>query len=98
MKKSPNIEQDTERDVRALLKRMTPLERELMSRVGEWELKNGRHFDPGLSRYICRCGACKHWYLAKRPDSKTCGAACKKARQRAIAKSNFERGDQARFS
>lgn len=86
MKRSPNIEQNTERDMKKLLARMTPLERELIGRAGLWELKNGRHFDPEWSRYICRCANCKHYFTSKRPDAKTCGDTCKKARQRAVLK------------
>jgi len=83
MKNSPNTECNTEKDMKKILSRMTPLERDLLGRAGQWILKNGRHFDPELSRYICRCVNCKHYFTSKRPDAKTCGDRCKKARQRA---------------
>lgn len=92
--KQQNIERETGNEVERILQRMTPLEKELLGRAGGWILKNGRHYDPELSRYVCRCSACKHYYTAKRCDSKTCSEACKKARQRLLAKRNFSRSSQ----
>lgn len=97
MTNSPCIERETEKDVKNLYARMTPLERELIGRAGTWEFKHGRHYDPGLSRYVLKCANCRHYFTAKRPDAKTCGEACKKARQRACAKANFAKSEQSRF-
>jgi len=73
---------DTEKEVKNMLARMTPMEKWLMGRGGIWEFKNGRHYDPELKMYVLRCWHCKHYHLAKQPHKLTCGEACKKARQR----------------
>lgn len=77
--------------------RMTPLERAIVGRGGEWILKNGRHWDEGLSSYVLRCEHCKHYFLSQRSHTKTCSAKCKKARQRANAAVNFQASTQTRF-
>ncbi len=65
-----------------LLSEMTVLERQIMGRAGQWKIRNGKYWDEGLSAYVMRCKCCKHLFLAKRSDKKTCSEKCKKEQQR----------------
>jgi len=85
MRHAPNTEYNLgDREMKAILKRMTPMERWLIGRAGQWEFRQGRHYDPLLQMYVLRCSQCKHYHLAKQPHKLTCSEACKKARQRRI--------------
>jgi len=59
-------------------KNMTVMERQIAERVGEWELRNGKFYDPALHAYIKTCTCCKHLFLAQRSDKKTCSDTCRK--------------------
>jgi len=59
-------------------KNMTVLERQIADRVGEWELRNGKFYDPALRAYVKRCTHCNHLFLAQRCDKKTCSDTCRK--------------------
>jgi len=72
-----------------ILSRMSVLERQIMDRAGQWELRNGKWFDVGIGMYVIKCACCKHIFLSKRADKKSCSDKCKKARQRSNVKSNL---------
>jgi hypothetical protein len=72
-----------------VLSRMSVLERQIMGRAGQWELKNGKWWDNGLDAYVLKCACCKHHFLSNRSDKKTCSEKCKKARQRSNARANL---------
>jgi len=78
---------------------MTILERQIQSRAGQWELRNGKWFDIGLDAYVLRCAHCQHLFLAQRADKKTCQEKCRKSRSRKLAKANLRKGsaDALRF-
>jgi len=65
-------------DYEKIAKNMTVLERQIASRVGEWELRNGKFYDPALRAYVKRCNCCHHLFLAQRADKKTCSDKCRK--------------------
>ena len=73
---------------------MTVLERQIQSRAGQWELRSGKWFDQGLDAFVLKCAHCKHLFLAKRPDKKTCCDAHRKARSISNAKSNLKQGQR----
>lgn len=66
-------------------KKLTNKERELLSRAGEWVLRDGKFYDPELRVWILKCEECKVTYGAKRRHSKTCCFAHQKRRQRRLA-------------
>jgi len=65
-------------DYEKIAKNMTVLERQIADRVGEWELRNGKFYDPALHAYVKRCTCCTHLFLAQRSDKKTCSDTCRK--------------------
>ena len=81
-----------------IYRRMSVIEKQIVGRGGQWVLKKGKWWDEGLTAYVLRCECCKHYFLAKRHDKKTCSESCKKTRQRSNAKANLKPfGEQARF-
>lgn len=76
---------------------MTVLERQIQSRAGQWELRSGKWFDSGLDAYVIKCACCKHLFLSKRADKKTCQDKCRKNRSRMLAKKNLLHGSGARL-
>lgn len=85
------MKRKAENETEAVYLRMSVLERQIMGRAGEWELRNGKMWDKGLHSYVMHCAHCKHLFLAGRADKKTCSERCKKARLRRTRKANFAR-------
>jgi len=83
-----------------ILSKMSVLERQIMDRAGLWELRKGKWWDEGLTAFVIKCACCKHLFLSKRSDKKTCSEKCRKARQRSTVKHNLiqrQHGTQASF-
>lgn len=66
-------------------RKLTKAEQKLLSRAGEWVIRDGKFYDPLLRVWILKCEECKVTYGARRRHSKTCSKAHQKARQRRLA-------------
>jgi len=75
---------------------MTVLERQIVGRAGQWELRNGKWWDEGLHAYVLKCATCKHFFLGKRHDKKTCSDACRKQRS-LITQKNLRQNQAGAF-